>query len=235
MTTVLPLSSTVRGRTRESRLSQLEPLLARRILLLDGAMGTMIQSYHLGEADYRGDRFADWPRDLKGNNDLLALTQPAIIRAIHSAYLEAGADILETNSFNSTAISMADYGMEQLVYELNQASARLARDVADEFETRESSWTYCRSALAPRAQLSPTVRGRLCATEFQNASVVWPESVRPLASVMVPEIMMGTLNPTASKCASMAKSAALAFSVSKMVSTSRRSAPPSSSPRTASP
>src|SRR5678810_1194750 len=88
-------------RTREARLSELEPLLARRILVLDGAMGTMIQSYQLGEKEYRGERFADWSRDLRGNNDLLSLTQPGIIRAIHQAYLEAGADVLETNSFNS--------------------------------------------------------------------------------------------------------------------------------------
>src|SRR5215203_4222763 len=99
---------------------------------------------------------------------------------------------------------------------------------------RESSWTYWRSALAPRAQLRPTLRGRAWATEFQNASVVWPDRVRPLASVMVPEIMIGTLTSVAAKYASMAKSAALAFSVSKIVSTRRRSAPPSSSPRIAS-
>ena len=136
MTTVAPRPAGLRSCTRESRLAELEPLLARRILVLDGAMGTMIQSYGLGEQDYRGDRFAGWSRDLKGNNDLLSLTQPSIIRAIHSAYLEAGADILETNSFNSTAVSMADYGMEDLVYQLNHASARIARDVADEFEGR---------------------------------------------------------------------------------------------------
>ncbi len=123
MTTVVPRAASL-TRTRESRLAELEPLLARRILVLDGAMGTMIQSYGLGEQDYRGERFAGWGRDLRGNNDLLSLTQPAIIRAIHTAYLEAGADILETNSFNSTAISMADYGMEELAYELNRASAR---------------------------------------------------------------------------------------------------------------
>src|SRR5690349_7416707 len=104
-------SSTVALRTREERLAELEPLLARRILVLDGAMGTMIQTYGLTERDYRGDRFADWLRDLKGNSDLLSLTQPGIIRAIHTAYLEAGADILETNSFTSTAVSLADYGM----------------------------------------------------------------------------------------------------------------------------
>ena len=126
-----------RSRTRAERLAELPGLLARRILVLDGAMGTMIQSYQLGERDYRGDRFADWRHDLKGNNDLLSLTQPGIIRAIHAAYLEAGADILETNSFNSTAVSLADYGMEELVYELNLESARLAREVADEFERRD--------------------------------------------------------------------------------------------------
>jgi len=87
------------GLTRESRLALLEPLLAQRILVLDGAMGTMIQSYQLEEKDYRGDRFDDWPRELRGHNDLLTLTQPGIVRAIHSAYLEAGADIVETNSF----------------------------------------------------------------------------------------------------------------------------------------
>jgi 5-methyltetrahydrofolate--homocysteine methyltransferase len=115
------------GRTRAERLSLLEPLLARRILLLDGAMGTMIQTYHLEERDYRGDRFAEWPRELKGNSDLLTITQPKVIRAIHAAYLDAGADIIETNSFTSTASSQADYGLEDLVYELNHASAALAR------------------------------------------------------------------------------------------------------------
>ncbi|MEY2696082.1 MAG: hypothetical protein RL333_220 [Pseudomonadota bacterium] len=106
-------------------------LLKERILFLDGAMGTMIQTYRLEEADYRGKRFADWHRDLKGNNDLLALTQPEIIRAIHTAYLEAGADILETNTFNANKISMIDYGMEALVPELNREATRLAREACD--------------------------------------------------------------------------------------------------------
>ena len=109
--------------TRTRRLSRLEPLLNERILVLDGAMGTMIQTYRLGESDYRGERFRDWPRDLKGNSDLLSLTQPDIIRAIHRAYLDAGADILETNSFTATSVAMADYGLESLVYELNRAAA----------------------------------------------------------------------------------------------------------------
>ncbi len=106
-------------------------LLARRILIIDGAMGTMIQRHEFGEADYRGERFADHPSDLKGNNDLLALTQPEIIRDIHAAYLEAGADIVETNTFNANAISQADYGLESVVYELNLAATRLAREAAD--------------------------------------------------------------------------------------------------------
>lgn len=115
--------------------AQLEDLLNRRILLLDGAMGTMIQRYKLEEKDFRADRFADYGRDLKGNNDLLVITQPAIIQAIHEAYLEAGADIIETNTFNSNSVSMADYAMENLVYELNVAAAKLARTAAEKFST----------------------------------------------------------------------------------------------------
>jgi 5-methyltetrahydrofolate--homocysteine methyltransferase len=114
------------------RLELLEQQLQKRILLLDGAMGTMIQRYKLEEDDYRGDRFADWASDLKGNNDLLSLTRPDIIQAIHRAYLEAGADILETNTFNATKVAMADYSMEHLAYEMNIESARLAREVADQ-------------------------------------------------------------------------------------------------------
>ncbi|MCW8977131.1 MAG: homocysteine S-methyltransferase family protein, partial [Sedimenticola sp.] len=110
-------------------------LLQKRILILDGAMGTMIQRYKLEETDYRGERFADWPSDLKGNNDLLSLTQPEIIRGIHQAYLDAGADILETNTFGANQISMADYQMESLSHEMNVASARLAKEVADAAST----------------------------------------------------------------------------------------------------
>ena len=109
----------------------LQDALADRILILDGAMGTMIQGYQLEEADYRGERFADYHLDIKGNNDLLAITQPQIIRAIHTEYLEAGADILETNTFNATRSSQADYEMEDLAYELNVAGARVAREAAD--------------------------------------------------------------------------------------------------------
>lgn len=111
--------------------AHLENLLKQRILILDGAMGTMIQGYHLQEADYRGERFKSWQKEIKGNNDLLVLTQPHIIREIHQKYLEAGADILETNTFNATKISLEDYGMADLAHEINVAAAALAREVAD--------------------------------------------------------------------------------------------------------
>src|SRR5688572_27526240 len=108
----------------------LETLLRQRILLLDGAMGTMIQRARLAEEDYRGARFRDWPREVRGNNDLLSLTQPALVRDIHAQYLEAGADLIETNTFNSTSIALADYGMQDLAREFNRAAATLARDAA---------------------------------------------------------------------------------------------------------
>ncbi len=116
---------------RSTRLTALRNALQQRILILDGGMGTMIQSYKLEEADYRGERFADWPSDVKGNNDLLQLTQTDALSAIQKAYLDAGADIIETNTFNATRISQADYGMQALSYELNVAGARIARQVCD--------------------------------------------------------------------------------------------------------
>jgi 5-methyltetrahydrofolate--homocysteine methyltransferase len=114
-------------------MSYIKSALESRILIIDGAMGTMIQRYKLEEADYRGERFKDWPSDLKGNNDLLSLTRPDIIRTIHREYLEAGADIIETNTFSSTAIAQADYNMQSLAYELNVASAKVAREAINEF------------------------------------------------------------------------------------------------------
>ncbi len=117
-------------------IGKIEQALNNRILILDGAMGTMIQRYKLTEEDYRGERFKDWPSDLTGNNDLLTLTQPQIIKDIHIAYLEAGADILETNTFNANSISMADYNMESLAYELNVEATKLAREAADDFTAK---------------------------------------------------------------------------------------------------
>ncbi|MCK5717607.1 MAG: homocysteine S-methyltransferase family protein, partial [Thiomargarita sp.] len=113
-------------------MSHIYSLLKERILILDGAMGSLIQEYHLTEKDYRGERFKDWVCDVKGNNDLLSITQPHIIKEIHTKYLEAGADIIETNTFNGTRISMADYQMGDLAYDINVSSARLAREAADE-------------------------------------------------------------------------------------------------------
>ena len=113
--------------TREQRIKLLHATLKQRILLLDGATGTMIQRHKLDEAAYRGERFADWPSDLKGNNDLLAITQPEIIHGIHEQYLDAGADIIETNTFNATRVAMADYDMQDLSYEINVAATSLAR------------------------------------------------------------------------------------------------------------
>jgi 5-methyltetrahydrofolate--homocysteine methyltransferase len=147
--------------TREERIAALNKAAASRILVLDGAMGTMIQSYKLEEADYRGERFKDWKQDLKGNNDLLALSQPQIIREIHNAFFDAGADIIETNTFNSTTISQADYGLEAFAYELNLEAARIAREAADEWsEKTPDKPRFVAGAIGPTnrtASLSPDV------------------------------------------------------------------------------
>jgi len=118
-------------------MSNIEEILQERILVLDGAMGTMLQRYKFTDEDFRGERFKDWPSPLKGNNDLLSLTQPEAIAEIHRKYFEAGADLVETNTFSGTTIAMADYGMEALVYELNYESARIAKKVAEEFTLKE--------------------------------------------------------------------------------------------------
>ena len=146
--------------TRAQRIARLHEDVTKRLLIIDGAMGTMVQEHRLGEKDYRGERFRDWPRDLKGNNDLLVLTQPAIIAGIHRAYLEAGADLIETNTFNSTRVSMADYGMGEIVRELNVEGAKLARRVCDEAEAKDGRPRWVAGVLGPlnrTASLSPDV------------------------------------------------------------------------------
>jgi 5-methyltetrahydrofolate--homocysteine methyltransferase len=145
---------------RTERIAEFRRLLSERVLLLDGAMGTMIQGYAPDEAAYRGQRFHDWPSDVKGNNDLLTLTQPAIIREIHAKYLEAGSDIIETNTFSSSAPAQGDYHMEGLVTELNLAAARLAREVADQYTERTDRTRFVAGALGPTnrtASMSPNV------------------------------------------------------------------------------
>ncbi len=146
--------------TRAQRIAALHSTAAERLLIIDGAMGTMVQEHRLTEADYRGERFADWSRDLKGNNDLLVLTRPDVVGGIHRAYLEAGADIIETATFNSTRVSMADYGMQAVVRELNFEGARLARRICDEFESRDGRPRWVAGVLGPlnrTASLSPDV------------------------------------------------------------------------------
>ena len=145
---------------RDERIESLQQALNERILVLDGAMGTMIQGFGLNEEDYRGERFADWRRDLKGNNDLLSITKPDVIRDIHNGFLDAGADIIETNTFNSNAPSMADYGLEDLVVELNTTAARIARDCADQCAAKSGIARYVAGVLGPTnrtASISPDV------------------------------------------------------------------------------
>ncbi len=191
---------------RTRRLDRLPRLLEERILVLDGAMGTMIQGHGLGEADYRGQRFASWSRDLRGNNDLLVLTQPDLIRDIHAAYLEAGADIIETNSFNSTAIAMADYGMEAVVPELNRTAAALARDTADRFEQGDPGRPrYVAGVLGPTnrtASISPDVNDPGARNvEFDQLVAAYREAAAGLfeggADLLMIETIFDTLNAKA--------------------------------------
>ncbi len=180
--------------------------LYQRILFLDGAMGTMIQSYELEEADYRGDRFADWSSPLKGNNDLLSLTQPKIIRDIHQAYLDVGADIVETNTFNANRISMADYAMEDLCYEINKASAEIARSICDEISLQTpDKQRFVAGVLGPTnrtASLSPDVNDPgFRNISFQDLVDIYAEATRGLidggADLILIETIFDTLNAKA--------------------------------------
>ena len=190
--------------SRDTRIQQLQQALTQRILILDGGMGTMIQSYKLEEEDFRSERFADWASDLKGNNDLLSITQPKIIRDLHLAYLEAGADIVETNTFNSTSIAMADYGMEALVYELNYEGARLARDAADTVATADKP-RFVAGVLGPTnrtASISPDVNnpGYRNVT-FDQLVEAYTEAMRGLvdggSDMILVETIFDTLNAKA--------------------------------------
>ncbi|PSJ46759.1 methionine synthase [Zobellella endophytica] len=192
--------------SRSPVFSQLEQALAERILIIDGGMGTMIQSYRLDEAAYRGERFADWASDLKGNNDLLVLTQPEIIGQIHSDYFAAGADIIETNTFNATTIAMADYQMESLAAEINLEAARLARRVADEWTAKEPHKPrFVAGVLGPTnrtASISPDVNdaGKRNVT-FDQLVAAYTEAARALvdggADLLMIETIFDTLNAKA--------------------------------------
>lgn len=189
-----------------SKTALLKQLLSERILFLDGAMGTMIQGYKLEEQDYRGGRFAQWNVDLKGNNDLLSLTQPDIIKAIHSAYFEAGSDIVETNTFNATTIAMADYSMEALVYEINYEAARIAKQAADEYtEKTPDKPRFVAGVLGPTnrtASMSPNVNDPGFRNIFYDDLVIaYTEATQGLiaggADIILIETIFDTLNAKA--------------------------------------
>ena len=197
--------------TRAERIKALHKAAAERILIMDGAMGTEIQNFKLDEAGYRGTRFKDWHRDVKGNNDLLALSQPDIIRAIHADYIAAGADIIETNTFNAQVISMADYGMESLSAELNLAAARLARQAADAAETKDGRVRWVAGAVGPTnrtASISPDVNDPgYRNTSFDELRAAYTEQIIALieggADIILIETIFDTLNAKAAGVATL--------------------------------
>jgi 5-methyltetrahydrofolate--homocysteine methyltransferase len=197
-------------------MKSIKDLLSERILIIDGAMGTMIQRYKLTEADYRGEpdspagrRFKDWPTDLKGNNDLLCLTQPQIIKEIHAQYLEAGADILETNTFNAQKISLADYQMQELAYEINFAAAKIAKEAIEEWRAKSPSLReglgWAAGAIGPMNKtlsLSPDVNNPgYRALTFDEAVDAYFEQVKGLVEggvdLLLIETIFDTLNAKA--------------------------------------
>ncbi len=185
---------------------EIQDILKERILVLDGAMGTMIQRHTLEEADFRGERFKNHHSPLKGNNDLLSITRPDIIKEIHRQYLQAGADILETNTFSSTTIAQADYHLESLAYELNFESARIAKEVANEFTKRDQNKPrYVAGALGPTnktASLSPDVNNPgYRAVTFDDLRIAYKEQAKGLieggADLLLIETVFDTLNAKA--------------------------------------
>lgn len=187
---------------------RLRDLFEKRILMIDGAMGTMIQRYKLQEADYRGDRFKDWHMDIKGNNDLLCITRPDIIKAIHKEYLAAGANIVETNTFNAQRVSMADYEMQELAYEINVAAARIAKEAIAEFckETgADINEHFVAGAIGPMNKtlsLSPDVNNPgYRAITFDEVADAYYEQIKALveggADILLIETIFDTLNAKA--------------------------------------
>jgi 5-methyltetrahydrofolate--homocysteine methyltransferase len=185
----------------------IQQCLQERILIIDGAMGTMIQRHKLNEADYRGDRFKNWPHDVKGNNDLLVLTQPDIVKGIHKEYLQAGADIIETNTFNSQRISLADYHMQELAYEMNVAAAKVARKAVEEFikESGSKEPKFVAGAIGPlnkTLSLSPDVNNPgYRALTFDEAMEAYYEQIKGLVEggvdLLLIETIFDTLNAKA--------------------------------------
>jgi len=190
--------------TRKERLEALEALGRERILVLDGAMGTELQGYKLEEDDFRGDRFRDWDRALKGNNDLLSLTRPDVIRAVHDSYIEAGADIVETNTFSATRIAQADYAMEAHAAEIAAEGARIAREAGDAAEARSGSPVAVAGAVGPTNKtlsISPDVEdpGKRDVT-FEDVRETYVEQVvamGPFVDFILIETVFDTLNAKA--------------------------------------
>ena len=184
----------------------IEECLQERILIIDGAMGTMIQRHKLSEADYRGEQFKNWHTDVKGNNDLLSITQPAIITGIHKEYLEAGADIIETNTFSSTVIAQADYDMQSIAFEMNVAAAKCARQAADEYTAKDPSRPrFVAGAIGPlnkTLSLSPDVNNPgFRAVTFDEVAAAYLQQIQGLAEggvdVLLIETIFDTLNAKA--------------------------------------
>ncbi len=218
---------TAQPTARAARLARLPHLTEERILVLDGAMGTMIQRHRLSEADYRGERFRDHPRDLKGNSDLLVLTRPEIIGEIHAAYFEAGADIIETNSFTATSIAQADYGLESVVRELNRAAAAVAREVADRFERQTPDRPrYVAGILGPTnrtGSISPDVNDPAARNvTFAELAAAYEEATAGLleggADLLMVETIFDTLNAKAALFAIERHFAATGIRVPVMIS-----------------
>ena len=187
-------------------MSKIEELLSQKILILDGAMGTMLQEYRFSEKDFRGNRFANWPVPLQGNNDLLSLTQPKAIADIHRKYFLAGADIVETNTFSSTGIAMADYQMQELVYELNYESARIAKEVATELTAKDPAKPrFVAGAMGPTnktASMSPDVNDPgYRAVSFAQLQQAYKEQAKALidggVDMLLVETVFDTLNAKA--------------------------------------
>jgi len=187
-------------------MKNIKELLTERVLVLDGAMGTMLQRYKFTEEDFRGERFKDWGHPLQGNNDLLSLTQPDAIAEVHRKYFEAGADIVETNTFSGTTIAMADYNMESLVYELNYESARIAKKVADEFTAKNPDKPrFVAGSIGPTnktASMSPDVNDPgFRAVSFDDLRTAYKQQVEALldggSDLLLVETIFDTLNAKA--------------------------------------
>ena len=187
-------------------MKDINKILQERVLVLDGAMGTMLQRYKFTEEDFRGERFKEWPHPLQGNNDLLSLTQPEAIATVHAKYFEAGADIVETNTFSGTTIAMADYHLEEYVYELNYESARIAKKVADEFTAKEPHKPrFVAGSIGPTnktASMSPDVNDPgYRAVSFNDLRIAYKQQVEGLldggVDILLVETIFDTLNAKA--------------------------------------